>query len=197
MNKTLDYYNTFYKNFITDSLEANASDLHHSFLKYLPKGASILDLGCGSGRDSKVFINLGYEVCALDGSKELCKFASEYIGQEVLCKTFEEIDFKEEFDGIWACASLLHISYRDLPNIFKNLSKALKQEGYLYASFKYGEFEGDRKGRYFTDLTEDRLKQLLEPLKEFEIVETTITRDIRKGREEEKWLNIVLRKVVR
>ncbi|RBP61855.1 methyltransferase family protein [Alkalibaculum bacchi] len=197
MNKTLDYYNTFYKNFITDSLEANASDLHHSFLKYLPKGSSILDLGCGSGRDSKVFINLGYKVCALDGSKELCKFASEYIGQEVLYKTFDEIDFKEEFDGIWACASLLHISYKDLSNIFKKLSKALKQEGYLYASFKYGEFEGDRKGRYFTDLTEDRLKQLLEPLKEFEIVETTITRDIRKGREEEKWLNIVLRKVVR
>ncbi len=197
MNKTLDYYNTFHKDFITNTLEANASELHHSFLKYLPKGASILDLGCGSGRDSKVFINLGYKVCALDGSKELCKFASEYIGQQVICKTFDEINFKEEFDGIWACASLLHIPYKDLPNIFKKLSKALKQEGHLYASFKYGDFEGERKGRYFTDLTEERLKQLLEPFDKLEIVETTITSDIRKGREEEKWLNVMLRKVVR
>lgn len=195
MNKTLDYYNTFYKKFITDTLEANASELHHSFLKHLPKGASILDLGCGSGRDSKVFLNLGYKVCALDGSKELYKFASEYIGQEVLCKTFDEIDFEEEFEGIWACASLLHIPYKDLPNIFKKLWKALKQEGYLYASFKYGDFEGERKSRYFTDLTEDKFKKLLKPFNEFEIVETTITRDIRKGREGEKWLNVVLCRV--
>ena len=196
MNKTLEYYNTFHKDFIAHTLEANAWELHHSFLKYIPKGADILDLGCGSGRDSKVFLDLGYKLCAIDGSKELCKFASEYIGQEVLCKAFDEIDFEGEFDGIWACASLLHIPYADLLIIFEKLFRALKEEGYLYASFKYGDFEGERKGRYFTDLTEDRLKQLLEPLHGFTIVETTITSDIRKGREEEKWLNVILKKVI-
>lgn len=193
MNETLKYYNTFYEDFIANTLSANAIELHLAFLKYIPKGASILDLGCGSGRDSKVFLDLGYKVCPLDGSIELCKFASQYLGRETLCKTFDELDFKGEFDGVWACASLLHIPYADLPAIFTKIHKSLKEGGYLYASFKYGYFEGKRNGRYFTDLTKARLINMLEPLKLFTIVETTLTSDIRPDRHEEKWFNVILK----
>ncbi len=194
MNKTLTYYNTHHKNFITNTINANASNLHHYLLKHLPMGSTILDLGCGSGRDSKIFLTQGYQICALDGSQELCKFASEFVGQEVLCKTFDELDFENEFHGVWACASLLHIPYADLPNIFQKISRALKPQGYFYASFKYGDFEGERNDRYFTDLTEDRLASLLEPFHELSIIETTITSDIRIGKEDEKWLNVVIKK---
>ncbi|MPW27072.1 methyltransferase domain-containing protein [Alkalibaculum sp. M08DMB] len=195
MNKTLNYYNEFYKAFITNTLDANASNLHHYFLKHLPKGSTILDLGCGSGRDSKAFIEEGYQVYAIDGSQELCNFASEYIGQEVICKTFEQLDYEGNFHGIWACASLLHIPYVDLPKVIQKISKALKPDGYLYASFKYGDFEGERNGRYFTDLTESRLADLIEPLKELSILETMITSDIRADKEDEKWLNIIFKKI--
>ena len=194
MNKTLNYYNTYYQEFITNTLDANASSLHYYFLKHLPMGSTILDLGCGSGRDSKVFIKEGYQVYAIDGSQELCNFASKYIGQEVICKRFDELDYDNEFDGIWACASLLHIPYIDLPNVLQKISKALKTGGYFYASFKYGNFEGERNGRYFTDLTENRITNLLKSFDELTILETTITSDIRVGKEDEKWLNIIINK---
>lgn len=194
MNKTLHYYNTYYKTFITNTVEANASSLHRYFLKYLPKESTILDLGCGSGRDSKVFIEEGYQVFAMDGSQEICNFASEYIGQEVICKTFDELNYENKFHGIWACASLLHIPYVELPNMLQKISKALKPDGYLYASFKYGDFEGERNGRYFTDLTESRLADLLKPIGKLSIIKTTVRNSIIESKQEEKWLDIIIKK---
>ena len=194
MNKTLSYYNDSAKSFIEGTINTDVSDLRRHFLNYLPDSAHILDLGCGSGRDSKAFLEQGYTVTAMDGSIECCKLASDYIGQEVICQTFEELDFDQAFDGVWACASLLHVPYGELTGIFMKIAQALKRGGVLYASFKYGEFEGERHGRYFTDLNEVRLKVLLEPVEGFEIVETFVTGDVREDRGGEKWLNLILKK---
>jgi len=194
MNKTLSYYNNSAKSFIEGTIDADVSDLRRRFHDYLPASAHILDLGCGSGRDSKAFLDKGYTVTAMDGSMECCKLASDYIGQEVRCKSFEELDFDREFDGVWACASLLHVTYEELTGIFKKIAQALKPGGILYASFKYGDFEGERNGRYFTDLTEERLKVLLEPVESLEIIETFVTQDLREDRDGEKWLDVILKK---
>jgi hypothetical protein len=86
------------------------------------------------------------------------------------------------------------VPYDELTGIFKKITKALKPGGYLYASFKYGDFEGERNGRYFTDLTEERLAALIEPVAGLEIVETFVTGDVRDGRGGEKWLNVIGRK---
>lgn len=196
MNKTLSYYNNAAKSFIEGTIDTDLSELRQRFLDYLPASAHILDLGCGSGRDSKAFLDMGYTVTAMDGSLECCKLASDYIGQEVLCKTFEELDFDQAFDGIWACASLLHVPYGELAGIFKKITKALKPGGVLYASFKYGEFEGGRNGRYFTDLNEVRLKVLLEAVDSLKIIETFVTGDVRDGRDGETWLNVIMRKQI-
>ncbi len=194
MDNTLHYYDTIASDFVQGTVHVNIESLHQLFLKYLPQGAIICDLGCGSGRDSKYFLEHGYSVVALDGSTELCKMASAYIGQEVRNITFDQIDYHESFDGVWACASLLHVPSRHLPSIFEKIARSLKPGGYLYVSFKYGTFEGERNGRYFTDLTEDVLAGIIRQIEELQIMEAVVGNDVREGRQHEKWLNAVIRK---
>jgi len=193
-NKTIDYYNKHAAAFTSDTVSVEFSENQNMLIKYLKPSAHILDLGCGAGRDSKAFIQKGFKVTAMDGSIELCKIASQNIGQNVICKRFQDLDDVNTFDAVWACASILHIPLVELHKVFENISKSLKPLGYIYASFKYGNFEGERNGRYFTDLTEERLKLLLNPLDHLEIVETLITSDVRQGRENEKWLNTIIKK---
>lgn len=195
MSTTLDYYNKNAELFTNDTVNVQFEKQRNMLLKYLKKGDSILDLGCGSGRDSKAFIEEGYKVTAIDGSSELCKIASDYIGKEVSCIKFCDINYDNEFDGVWACASLLHLKFHELGDVFEKISKALKDNGFLYASFKYGNFEGERNGRYFTDLTESKLNNLLKEIPNLKVKELNITADARVGRESEKWLNIIIEKI--
>jgi 2-polyprenyl-3-methyl-5-hydroxy-6-metoxy-1,4-benzoquinol methylase len=191
MNETLDYYNQTAKDFVADTVSTDLTDIHQRFLDHLPPGATILDLGCGSGRDAKAFIEAGFDVKAVDGAEECCKLAQTLIGRPVDCLLFDQLEEDSQFDGIWACASLLHVPFAELPDIFKRIIKALKSGGRFYASFKYGDFEGMRGGRYFTDLNEERLAKLMEKVAGMVIVETFVTGDAREGREDEKWLNMV------
>ena len=137
MKNTIDYYNKNADDFYESTVNADMSAQYNMFEKHLYSGACILDCGCGSGRDTKYFLEQGYEVTAIDGSEELCKKASELTGIEVKNILFQDIDYENEFDGVWACASLLHVGFKDLPDILKKLCKAMKDNGVLYVSFKY------------------------------------------------------------
>ena len=194
MSKTLTYYNTNATSFATSTKSVDFSEVQSRFLSFLPSQAKILDFGCGSGRDTKAFLEKGYQVEAIDGSVELCKLATEYTGIPVTPMLFQDLDKVEQYDGIWACSSILHLPYEDLVSVMKKIARALKQEGYFYTSFKYGTFEGERNGRYFTDMDEDKLHHLLQQTPEFRVEETWMTGDVRPGRGEEKWLNIILQK---
>ena len=185
-----NYYNENAKIFFEGTVQSDMSSNYTDFLSKLPEGSHILDAGCGSGRDSKNFIDLGYEVTAIDASEAMCTLASEYIHQPVKQMKFQEIDFKEDFDGIWACASLLHVPSHELPEVLQRLRRALKPQGILYASFKYGEFEGERNGRYFHDLNEEKAEAFFVE-EGFKISKMWLTGDVRVGRENEKWLNIL------
>ena len=90
MNQTLNYYNENAAAFCEGTLHADMSHLYGCFLQHVPPGGKILDLGCGSGRDSLSFLRKGYQVEALDGSSELCRMASEFIGKPVRCMDFED-----------------------------------------------------------------------------------------------------------
>ena len=194
MGNTIDYYNENAKMFIDGTLSVDFTSIQNTFLNLLPAGAAILDFGCGSGRDAKYFLDHGYQVAAVDGSAELCKAASEYAGIPVKQMLFEELDEVEKYDGIWACASILHVKKAELPGILRKMSAATKSNGIIYFSFKYGDFEGERNGRYFTDMTEDSMAQLLEMISELRIEKQWITGDVRAGRGDERWLNMILRK---
>lgn len=194
IKQTVDYYNTNADKFYTSTVSADMSSIYTNFQKYLPKDATVLDCGCGSGRDSKYFLDNGYKVVAIDASEEMCKKAIAYIGQEVRCIEFADITSRQYFDGIWACASLLHVKKDELPSIMNKLHTALKDGGILYSSFKYGDFEGIKNGRYFTNFTEESFKTLLENTKGFEILDMWVTGDVREGRNDERWLNVFMRK---
>ena len=193
-NKTINYYNKYTKSFIQTTRSVDFTNIQNKFLSYLPSGASILDFGCGSGRDTKYFLKRNYNVTAIDGSEEICKEASKYTGIKVKQMLFEELNDQNIYDGIWACSSILHLAYRELEDVFIKMARALTSHGILYTSFKYGTAEGERNGRYFTDMTEEKMDKLLKDVNSFDILEMWVTSDVRPGRAEEKWLNMILRK---
>lgn len=196
MNKTtIDYYNKNAKQFVETTASVEFHNMQHKFLDKLPKGATILDFGCGSGRDTKYFLEQGYCVEAIDGSVELCKLASEYTGIKVQHMYFQELSEVEKYDGIWACSSILHLPVSDLVDVMRKMQIALKANGIIYTSFKCGTFAGERNGRYFTDMTEDTFAILLQRVGGLAVEELWITSDVRPGREDEKWLNSILRKI--
>lgn len=185
-----NYYNENAKDFFEGTAYVDMSHQYKDFLASIPKGGKILDVGCGSGRDSRLFKSDGYEVVAIDGSVELCKLASKHIEQDVIHMQFQEIDFPPIFDGVWACASLLHVPSYELKEVLKRIKNSLKPEGIMYTSFKYGDFEGERGGRYFVDMKEDTATQLYTAV-ELKIEKMWITSDARPDRVDEKWINIL------
>lgn len=191
---TLDYYNANAQNFVQGTVRVDFHITQDKFLALLPKGAAILDFGCGSGRDTKYFLERGFTVDATDGSIKLCRLASEYAGITVKQMLFQELATVEKYDGIWACASILHLSWEDLIVVLKKMLRALKNDGVIYTSFKYGQFTGERNGRFFTDLDEKGLQTLLQKVDELEVKKLWITDDVRPGRSEEKWLNVLVAK---
>lgn len=191
---TLTYYNQNAHQFTQATLSVDFVAMQQRFLDKLPVGGLILDFGCGSGRDTKAFIDKGFQAEAIDGSEELCKIASEYTGIQVKQMLFQELDELEKYDGIWACSSILHMKRQELPDVIEKMVRALKVHGIIYTSFKYGTFEGERNGRYFTDMTEDLFLTLIKDMDNLQIEEQWITSDVRPERGEEKWLNLILRK---
>lgn len=193
-NKTINYYNFNAKDFITETISAELNMIRKKFTNRLLDNAFILDFGCGSGRDTKYFLMQGYQVDAIDGSLELCKFASTYTGINVKNMLFQDLTAIEKYDGIWACSSILHLSFYELIDVMKKMTTALKKHGIIYTSFKYGIFEGERNGRFFIDMTENNFANFLKQLKNLVIEEQWITSDVRPKRGEEQWLNLILRK---
>ena len=194
LNKTINYYDTNAKEFVEGTLNVDFKATQDKFINKLPAKGYILDFGCGSGRDTKYFLAKDFNVEAIDGSIELCKIASEYTKIQVLHMYFNELSRVNKYDGIWACSSILHLSLDDLVDVFKRMSKALKDEGIIYTSFKYGDFSGERNGRYFTDMTEDSFAKLIANVDNIKVEEQWITADVRPQRGNEKWLNLILRK---
>lgn len=190
MMGTKEYYLENAKQFILDTEHADMSAQYEIFLKYMPKRGKILDLGCGSGRDSLYFQSIGYDVLAIDPIDEFLLHAKEIGVKNVLKQTAEELDYIDEFDGIWASASLLHVPARDLNDVLKKCSKALKKNGVFYCSFKYGTFEGERTERYYLDQTES---SILSYLKDTGLVIgfVNMSDDVRENRTD-RWLNAVL-----
>lgn len=194
VNKTLNYYNQNADSFIEGTVSVNFKEVQDKFLQML-SGKKILDFGCGSGRDTMYFLKSGFDVTATDGSEELCKYASEYTGIHVKQMLFQDLDEVDYYDGIWACSSILHLSKNELRIVMNKMSRALKAGGIIYTSFKYGNFEGERNGRFFTDFTIDEFTDFVKDVKEMAIEEYWITGDVRPGRGDERWLNLILRKI--
>lgn len=191
--KTMDYYNQHVDKFVASTFHVEMGELYQRFIRYLPDGGRILDIGCGSGRDSLAFKKLGYQVEAIDYSEELVTKARELTGISVRQKNFYELSELNQYDGIWACASLLHCERKRLPEVLEKILKALKVNGICYMSFKYGAGDRYKDGRQFIDMDESQAQSLLKKFDNILLLQQWITTDKRPAHNED-WLNIVFQK---
>ena len=188
-----NYYKENKDEFINNTINCDMSFHYNMFEKYLNDDAkTILDIGFGSGRDS-LYFSEKYEVYSIDPVEEFCEHAKDLGLKNVYCKRVQDIEYINMFDGIWACASLLHIPTYEMVDVLNKCYQALKGNGVMYCSFKHGEFEGKRNGRFFLDLIEERFKQFVEKTN-FKILEVCITEDVRPDKTE-RWLNVILKKL--
>lgn len=193
MNKTIEYYDQNAEEYASKTFNA---DMHYAYERFCFntfKDAKILDLGCGSGRDSLYFLRQGMQVHAIDASQELAQIASFHTGIDVQVKDIRDFDENDQYDAIWACASLLHLSMQELEDVFPKLIQALHLEGIIYMSFKYGEFEGIREGRYYTDMTIEKACAWITQCKGALLLECWKSHD--RLNRDTTWLNLIVRKV--
>tara|TARA_B100001250_G_scaffold31983_1_gene26126 strand:- start:12 stop:605 length:594 start_codon:yes stop_codon:yes gene_type:complete len=194
MNQTIDYYNKNSEKFYKNTVHIDLSELYPKFLRHIPDNGTILDLGCGSGRDSLYFLEKGYIVTSVDASEEMVRLSSELTGQKTQYLRMQDIEFKNEFNGIWACASLLHIDKKLTESVFNILCNALRDDGVLYASYKYGKGTSILEDRYYNNYDETSFAEVIDNVNNFEILTYWITKDLRPDRIDEKWLNVILKK---
>lgn len=179
--------------YFRDTIGADVAHLRARFLGHVPDGGDVLDAGCGSGRDARAFADAGYRVVAFDASREMVRLAREHTSLPVHHMTFDEVAWIEQFDGIWASATLLHVSAARLPDTVARLGRALRSQGVMYLSLKYGSGERTVDGRTFTDMTEDELQPLLTGAG-LQLIEHWTSPDVRPGRAQEQWLNALARR---
>ena len=194
MNQTIDYYNKNSEKFYKNTVHIDLSELYPKFLRHIPDNGTILDLGCGSGRDSLYFLEKGYIVTSVDASEEMVRLSSELTGQKTQYLRMQDIEFKNEFNGIWACASLLHIDKKLTESVFNILCNALRDDGVLYASYKYGKGTSILEDRYYNNYDETSFAEVIDNVNNFEILTYWITKELRPNRIDEKWLNVILKK---
>ena len=160
MDATISYYNQNALEYFVKTVNVPMQNLYDKFEIYLKSGDKILDLGCGSGRDSKYFLSKGYDVVSVDGSIEICRLAEKYIGKYVRNIFFDELDYVNEFDAVWASASLLHVDSKEMKDVLYRIKSALKKNGLMYASWKYGQGEKVDSLRYYVDFDEYAIKKI-------------------------------------
>ena len=192
------YYNTNASKYISDTMNADMSAIRNRFLAYIPAGGTILDAGCGPGRDSKAFKELGYAVYAMDASQAMVSHCRTIIGDRVTLASFQQYTTEIKFDGIWACASLLHLEPSELTDVLKKFAGFLKPGGIFFMSFKYGTEDYVKDGRYFNCQIEESITEMITSLNPdhadpgLTIAEIFLTEDVRPGRQGERWVNLIL-----
>ena len=192
MNSTIDYYNRNADEYFARTADVNFDALYSRFLKYIPDGGRIMDLGCGSGRDVKWFYDHGYEAFGLDASRELVSKASIEYDIPVCTGLIEEWTSSTTFDGVWCCASLMHLDDDALEQFFVNLQYNLKPGGVLFMSVKSGIETGlDEQGRYLRNFTEEDVREIINRHSELEVRELWYTED-KLARDTFKWMNVII-----
>lgn len=169
--------------------------LYGPFLELIPVGGRILDVGCGPGRDSKVFLDRNYDVVSCDASEGMVEMAGRRTRKQCFLMRINEMEFAGEFDGIWASATLLHVPFAQLDDVFRRLLRAAKRQAVIYLSFKQGTGERMKDGRRYTDFTEENLAAFVRTFPEAEIIGVWQTADARPGRSGELWVNAMFRKM--
>lgn len=188
-----NYYESNAEHYAAETFSADMSEQYQRFLPLLKKGAKILDVGSGSGRDACYFQKHGYQVTALEPSKNLCKEIRKVFSGEIICSDIQNYRPKERYDGIWACASLIHLQEEEILRFFEKIDLYLNDNGVVYVSGKNGIPTGEvEDGRFFLEFTEQLVDKILTVNKQLKLEQLWYTGDV-SGRRGFRWLNVVLR----
>ena len=198
---TLNYYDDNAVEFACQTVSIDMHDLYELFLNQLPKRdtQSILDVGCGSGRDANYFAKQGYNVTAIDASAELIQWARQHhISSRISWvhlnfSSIEKQAWENKFTGIWACASLLHVPFLELPFIINSLLDTFTDDGVMYVSFKYGKGERVDEERFFCDMNESRWTTIVAKIPQVIEYKIWLSADKRSSIEN-NWFNITIKK---
>ena len=190
---SIDYYDRYAVPYYEETVDFSMEEQLERFIELLPESADVLDLGCGSGRDTVFLEEEGCVVTAMDGSEKMCELASIHTGKEVLHLKVEDMEFDDVFHGIWACAVLGHFTPDEVKGVMDKILKALKDDGILYFSVKKGERNGKYNGRYFYDYDRDALNNLLDAFPNIKVLDIWKTNDVRADKSD-RWFNVLLRK---
>lgn len=194
MNTTISYFDEKAEHCFADAFTITERSNQDRFMALVRPGGHILDFGCGSGRDTAYFREHGFEVTPVDGSKNMCRLAAEYLHTPVRTLEFNELCDIACYDGVFASASIMHLAYDKLLEVFPKMSRALREDGILYTSFKYGDKDGYLGKRYYTYMTEQRFTHMVAPFPELELVEMGIFGNEHPGQEDFRWLYALMRK---
>lgn len=188
-----NYYENNAKRYAAETFSADMSEQYQSFLPLLKNGAKILDVGSGSGRDACYFQKQGYQVTALEPSKNLCKEIRRIFSGEIICSDIQSYQPVERYDGIWACASLIHLQEEEVLHFFEKINLYLNDNGIVYASGKSGIFTGEvEDGRFFLEFTEPLVEKMLTVNEQLKLEQLWYTEDV-SGRQGFWWMNVILR----
>ncbi len=158
-----DYYETNAAGYAAVELDPEWLEQRERFSARLKPGSIVLDLGCGPGHDSHWFASKGFGTVSLDASSAMAAEAKRRYGIIVGVQRIEELDFKQEFDAVWASASIHHINRKDIPAAIAAVANALKPGGLFYSSFKIREeCTVDSLGRYYAQMNKTDLTAILE-----------------------------------
>ncbi|WP_196764436.1 class I SAM-dependent methyltransferase [Pseudomonas fluorescens] len=191
---TLKYYEDTYQEYDRFSSSIDMSEQWKSFESMLPPGGRVLDLGCGTGRDIKHFLEMGFIVEGLEPSLAMANCARLKTGAKIFDLAAEQIAFVEEYDGIWACASLMHLCKPAFFDTLPKIVRSLKTGGHLYFSLKQGVGEArNTDGRLFSFYKMDEITDLFSLIANTQIVKQWVSKDLA-GRSETQWVNTIVKK---
>ena len=186
-----EYYEINAKRYAEETFSVDMSEQYKKFLPLLREQARILDLGSGSGRDACYFQKKGYQVTALEPSKNLCREIRKVFSGKIVCSDIQSYQPEQRFDGIWACASLLHLQEKEVLSFFEKINLYLNDNGIIYLSGKNGLPTGEvPDGRYFLEFTEALKEKILVTSERMKLEELWYTEDV-SGRKGFRWVNMI------
>lgn len=194
---TADFYDRNGGAYYNNTVNIDMGAIYSRFLKHLNLPSAILDAGSGSGRDTKAFLDLGYDVDAFDASETLANLSSRFTGRKTQVMRFQDFTSAKKYDGIWCCAALLHVPRSELKDALSRLIDALKPNGVMYVSFKSGETDRvSEDGRHFTDLSDNGLAEMLKSIDhKVDVVDLWYSSGESGSQQPSVWLNAILQKI--
>ena len=187
---TVEFYEAHAREYIERTVSADLSPIYDEFSKRVHRGRRVLDAGCGSGRDLKNLHSRGFNVVGIDASAALVALARQYSGEECFTMRLEDVSFRNRFDAVWACASLLHVPKGKIVAVLEWLRRSLVKGGVLFASVQLGEGEMlAPDGRFFAYYTHDEIGAVLQSAG-FSMDHSWISEDTLPSRRPLRWLNV-------